>query len=47
VLPLRRILIELVVVFSSKKNEEAQAAHWWKLDLENWLRQAGNPKFPK
>jgi hypothetical protein len=30
-----------------EKNEEAQAARWWKLDLENWLRRAGRPKFPK
>jgi len=29
-------MLELVVVFSSEKNEEAQAAHWWKLGLENW-----------
>jgi len=40
-------MLELVVVFSSKKNEEARAARWWKLALENWLRWAGHPKFPK
>jgi hypothetical protein len=39
--------MELVVVFSSEKNEEAQVARWWKLDLENWLRRAGRPKFPQ
>jgi hypothetical protein len=40
-------MLELVVVFSSKKYEEARVAHWWKLGLENWIRRAGHPKFPK
>jgi len=34
-------MLELVVVFSSKKMEEARAAPWWKLGLENWIRRAG------
>jgi hypothetical protein len=46
VLPLKRIMLEVgSSIQFRKKNEEARAAHWWKLGLENWLRWAGHPKF--
>jgi hypothetical protein len=45
-LPLKRIMLEVgSSIQFRKKNEEARAAHWWKLGLENWLRWAGHPKF--